>query len=903
MDEEHSWEPHVDYDPRAPSPELIFPEGHFEERLHLPQSRVAATSTSTCLREPFVVHYPDPRAGAPIQQTQDEILDENHQYAHKLSGASAKPWAPFENKTDWKMAHWAKVSGLSSTALSELLAIDGVQEKLGLSYRNANELNSIIDDCLPPARPQFQRQEVVVQGQVLEMYYRDILACVKALYGDAEFAEYLKFTPERHYTDSSCNDQLYHDMHTGDWWWSAQANVDKHVGTGRTIVPIILSSDKTQVTLFRNKSVYPVYMTISNIPKEIRRKPSCRAYVLIGYLPTTGLEHIKNETSRRRSIVNMFHTCMRIITQPLEEAGVNGLVLSSGDGIQRHGHPLYAAYIGDYPEQILVTCCITGECPRCMIPRQRIGENTEPHPLRNIRSILNILSMPDRGAVFVEACKLARIKQVFEPFWAKLPFSNVFLSITPDILHQLYQGVFKHLKNWVIQAYGAHEIDARCRRLPPNHNMRLFMKGITSLQRISGEEHAQISHFLLGLIAEASLPDGMSSACLLRCLRGLMDFLFLAQYPVHSTTTLQLLSEALSRFHDNKRIFIDLDIRSDFHIPKIHFMNHYVESVKHMGTFDNFNTEYTERLHIDLAKDAYRATNKKDELSQMTKWLERKEKISKHATFLEWAQSGKHPPLRMHWVPPGLNPIRTLKMTKNPSIHTVKISDIIQTYGATFFKAALARFVVQLKQPELSGLRLDNAAEGFFLGVSHISAYHRVKYTHKDFFTDQISTVDSIHVQPTHMGKYEQSIPGRFDTALVHISDPSVEGPLNIIQDTRVAQVRLVFTLPENIADDLFGDVPEHDRPEYLAYIEWFTPFMAIPDANHGLYKVARCNVEGGCLASIVDIRRLICSVHLIPRFGPVANREWSSSTVLEDCKSFFVNMYSDRYIYQLFSS
>src|SRR6202041_763924 len=42
--------------------------------------------------------------------------------------------------------------------------------------------------------------------------------------------------------------------------------------SGATIIPIIISSDKTQLTLFRNKSAYPVYMTIGNIPKDICRK-------------------------------------------------------------------------------------------------------------------------------------------------------------------------------------------------------------------------------------------------------------------------------------------------------------------------------------------------------------------------------------------------------------------------------------------------------------------------------------------------------------------------------------------------------------------------------------------------------------------------------------------------------
>ncbi|KAJ7789066.1 hypothetical protein B0H14DRAFT_3503467 [Mycena olivaceomarginata] len=36
---------------------------------------------------------------------------------------------------------------------------------------------------------------------------------------------------------------------------------------------------------------------------------------------------------------------------------------------------------------------------------------------------------------------------------------------------------------------------------------------------------------------------------------------------------------------------------------------------------DNYNTEHTERLHIDLAKDAYRST--KDEFLQMALWRER----------------------------------------------------------------------------------------------------------------------------------------------------------------------------------------------------------------------------------------------------------------------------------------
>lgn len=54
------------------------------------------------------------------------------------------------------------------------------------------------------------------------------------------------------------------------------------------------------------------------------------------------------------------------------------------------------------------------------------------------------------------------------------------------------------------------------------------------------------------------------------------------------------------------------------------------------GTTDNYNTEATERLHIDLAKDAYRATNKKDFLDQMVLWLERLEKLTALELHIRW---------------------------------------------------------------------------------------------------------------------------------------------------------------------------------------------------------------------------------------------------------------------------
>jgi hypothetical protein len=138
---------------------------------------------------------------------------------------------------------------------------------------------------------------VVVGSETCDVYFRDIKECIQALLNNPTLAEHMFFVPEKHYTDESRTTRMYHDMYTSKWWWATQRAVEKE-SPGATIVPVIISTDKTQLTLFRNKSAYPVYLTIGNIPKEIRRKPSAQAYILLGYLPTTHLETVTNKTAR-----------------------------------------------------------------------------------------------------------------------------------------------------------------------------------------------------------------------------------------------------------------------------------------------------------------------------------------------------------------------------------------------------------------------------------------------------------------------------------------------------------------------------------------------------------------------------------------------------------------------------
>ena len=192
--------------------------------------------------------------------------------------------------------------------------------------------------------------------------------------------------------------------------------------------------------------------------------------------------------------------------------------------------------VEDYSEQVLTTCIPTGQCPTCKKPHNELGE-FNPNEVSELRDLSNILGalyfFNDNPGDFLKTCKEAGIKPVIDPFRKELPYANIYWLITPNILHQLYQGVLKHLVEWVKQSCGVVEV---------------------------GQEHDQISRILLGLVIDCPQPGGLSNVRLVRAVRALLDFVFLAQYPIHTNETLILLNDALERFHDNKNIFIDLGI-------------------------------------------------------------------------------------------------------------------------------------------------------------------------------------------------------------------------------------------------------------------------------------------------------------------------------------------------------
>ena len=466
----------------------------------------------------------------------------------------------------------------------------------------------------------------------------------KDLLSNPAFNHCIEYAPKRLYEDAFAEKPIISEMWTADWWEEIQVRAfifraestvqvasQKVLPSGATVAPVILASDKTQLSTFSgDKSAWPVYLSIGNIAKATRCSPSARAMVLIGYLPVAKLECFSKK-QRAQKRYQLFHDCMRSLLVPLVKAGLEGVDIECGDGFIRKVFPILAAYIADHPEQCLIACCQENFCPQCLVDPTQRGDPIES-VRRDVPVSLGMIQKALKGDK-PEEFKTSGLRPVL-PFWADMPHCNIFTCFTPNILHQLHKGMFKdHTVKWVAESIngGEDEVDQRFRAMSPHGDLRYFKKGISLISQWTGNEYKHMEKVFLGVVAGAATDERV-----LLAVRSLLDFIYYAHFEIHTSESLAHLETAWRTFHHNKQVFLDLGVRDDFNFAKLHSLGHYLRAILRLGSADGYNTEGPERLHIDFAKLGYRASNRKQYIRQMTKWLERREAVYRFEAYLEW---------------------------------------------------------------------------------------------------------------------------------------------------------------------------------------------------------------------------------------------------------------------------
>lgn len=131
-----------------------------------------------------------------------------------------------------------------------------------------------------------------------------------------------------------------------------------------------------------------------------------------------------------------------------------------------------------------------------------------------------------------------------------------------------------------------------------------------------------------------SAIEGHVPTAMIRTFSAYIDFCYIVRRNVITEDTLDELDDALARFHLNREIFKETNVRKDtvrgkaFSLPRQHSMVHYRAHIENFGAPNGLCSSITESKHIVAVKRTWRRTSRCDALRQMLVINERNDKLA-----------------------------------------------------------------------------------------------------------------------------------------------------------------------------------------------------------------------------------------------------------------------------------
>ncbi|KAF8870197.1 hypothetical protein BD779DRAFT_1614206 [Infundibulicybe gibba] len=234
-------------------------------------------------------------------------------------------------------------------------------------------------------------------------------------------------------------------------------------------------------------------------------------------------------------------------------------------------------------------------------------------------------------------------------FTNDFPRANIYGLLSPDILHQLIKGTFKdHLVDWVEKYLRLEhgkvraeeimdDIDERLAAVPLFPELRRFPHGRRFKQWTGDDSKALMKVYLPALVGY--VPSEM-----LKCFSGFLDFCYIARRPSFTEKTLNMLENALERFHTYREIFRTSGVRpTGFSLPRQHSLPHYRFQIEEYGAPGGLCSSITESHHITTVKKPWRRSSRYEALGQMLITNQRLDKLSAlRADFVKRVSSYPH---------------------------------------------------------------------------------------------------------------------------------------------------------------------------------------------------------------------------------------------------------------------
>jgi len=275
-------------------------------------------------------------------------------------------------------------------------------------------------------------------------------------------------------TDSH-RDRIHSERYMGDRWFDKQ----DHLPTGTTTVPVLCASNMTPLAdSSDDQHNWLLYLTIGNIWKDISLTSKKRTWLLIRLI-LLSLRCVKKIHNALRSAIGT------VLPQPwpLVISGP-GLKWDWADWFQQQYYPLLAAWVGDYPEEVMVAIIAYGSCPICEFAKGTPMGHSTFWPLDILRDQhIHSELLEDNN---IDAIYTLGVYPIHNQFW-QYTLCNVNWLWQPDEFHQLLLGLVKDLLHGLRQYPKAGNVkdqfDIRFTSVPQYPSLQYFFVPFDSLKR------------------------------------------------------------------------------------------------------------------------------------------------------------------------------------------------------------------------------------------------------------------------------------------------------------------------------------------------------------------------------------------------------------------------------------
>ena len=221
----------------------------------------------------------------------------------------------------------------------------------------------------------------------------------------------------------------------------------------------------------------------------------------------------------------------------------------------------------DHAEHATMHGIDSKSCPKCEVPCKELGENPQ-----KIYEACDYILYREK-ALEQEPGQAGGLAEYFQQVGVKIG-RNVFTGLhrvnpadlhKPDLLHNIYHGLFKHMMEWVEGFLKKHKgqqaFDDTRKDIPHYPRFSVPKKAYREVTQWQGKEMCNLGRWISAVLAsglrnpESSQQQDFNS--LLKCVSAAVDFSLMAQLRSHTPDTLVYIESYLQTFHRRKNIFLE----------------------------------------------------------------------------------------------------------------------------------------------------------------------------------------------------------------------------------------------------------------------------------------------------------------------------------------------------------